>query len=185
MSTWTSTIAALACGVAAVLAALPATAEDPSNEFNAGWDDPSWAADEAARRQSAPGAPAATGSIPERSLAPPSFQVGGSEVRLEAVDGAPGARITPGGSDVSLGVGIAPRPGDDPNPLAGFGTVPAEDVTPSLDNGFMGAFSLSETDGSVTQSMSVTTPLSGDSSSPAGRDANDGFKTMFGLGYHF
>ena len=170
-----------------LIAPFPAGGEDAPASFGSGWDDPDWVLESEAARGGQPGPPAPADPAARAGGGDPAIRLGPADVRFGAVDGAPGASFTPRGGPVSLGVAVAPRGGENPDPVAGFGALPPEeDGIPEFDNGFLGAFTLSETDGSVTRSMSVTAPFSGgDDADPTRRAPSEGVKTMFGLGYAF
>jgi len=174
--------AALAAALA--LAALPALAEDAATNFDAGWDDPDWTFSieqdrEADRRIGGDDAPAT-------EPGGPALRWGGSDVEFAPVAGAHGAKITPQGSNVQLGVGLAPLEAVDPQAVPGFGPTPESDPFGDIANGFAGALSVSETQGSVTHSMSLSTPLSETAGTEVGgRKVSDEVRTMFGLGYNF
>ena len=103
------------------------------------------------------------------------LNVDGNTVEFGTVEGAPGARITPRSSKLSVGIGVAPAIGDDQvSPSEGFA---------ALDDGFDGAFELKLNDGPLTPSMTLTGPLGDATTCEA--DGGGDFRTMFGLGYAF
>jgi len=136
-------------------ATLPAAAEDAGPNFDLKWSESGGLATAApvARK-------------PTRAPASPDIRLGANRLKVGAVDGAPGAEISPDNSNVSLGVGLAPGMRQDSLEMNG-------DVT--------GALQLKLDDGPITPSMTLRGPVTG---APEGGTAKD-VRTMFGLGYKF
>jgi hypothetical protein len=113
----------------------------------------------------------------------PSVRLGRGEVRFAPIAGAPGAMVKPDGSPVSVGIGLRPL-APERTPLHDPSDEPRDDGLAEIGNGFSGALSFSESRAGVTQSMSITTPLTG------GLDGEDDerggeVRSMFGLGFGF
>ena len=153
--------------LASALAALAsaAAAQDTSSDFVIDWDatpfeaNPGDGASSAVRPQSAPKQPLRFG--------PNSVQFGG-------VAGTPGARIKPDGSDVNLGIAVAPAFIDQ----AQDGTLDFE----NLDTSLSGAVELKfQENNRVTPSVSVSGPIEDGATQSSG----SAFRTMFGMDYKF
>lgn len=160
--------------LAAALMCIPALAEPQASDFHGDWGE----IPPAAKPGTARAAPLLGGEMRQAAPAPPireGLDVGGSTVNFGTVEGAPGARVAPRSSNVTIGVGVAPATiGEDQESMA--------ESFNSLDKGFAGALELQLSDGPLTPSMTVTGPLEG---SGGGSEAGGEVRTMFGLGYQF